>query len=78
MSGTGFVDPRLIAQYYLMYAGVDDDMNEEMTRQALDNEHMSKQTRYTVQRYVDLRLIPRSLRFVTIFFLPAIIHWWMV
>lgn len=63
MAGTGFIEPRLIAQYYLMYAGVEGKLNEQMTRLVLDNEHLSQQARVSIQPYVDLRLVPPSFRY---------------
>lgn len=62
MAGTAFVDPRLVAQYYMMYAGIDDESNAKLTPLILDSKHLSRTARQHFEKYLDLNLIPEEFK----------------
>lgn len=62
MAGTAFVDPRLVAQYYLMYAGIDDDLNAKLTPLVLESKHLSQSARCGFEEYLDLSLVPEEFK----------------
>ena len=69
MRDTAFVDPRLVAQYYLMYGGIDDQTNARLAPIALENKHVSPEDRKIFEQHFDIKRLPEEFKFVFLSFL---------
>ena len=62
MDGTAFLDPRVLAQYYLMYAGVNLKAHYNFVDIVLNNEHVSPLDREALNQYIDFTTLPSTYR----------------
>ncbi|KHN83204.1 Arylacetamide deacetylase-like 3 [Toxocara canis] len=62
LAGRGFVGPRMIALYYLMYAGFDMAQQSHLVDITLQNEHISPLDRTTFDEYAGLDRLPLNFR----------------
>lgn len=62
MDGTAFIEPYVVAQYYLMYAGIDIRFHNDLTRITLNNGHVSASGRQIVEEFVDISKLPSEFR----------------
>ena len=62
MDGTSFLEPRVVVQYYLMYAGIDVNKHRNLIDVVLNNEHVSPLDRDTVEQYLDFGKLPIEYR----------------
>lgn len=58
MEGTAFVDPVLVAQYYIMYAGINVREYPRLAQTAINNGHVSPLDRHTIDQFFDLKRLP--------------------